>query len=107
VQRAAANALGNCAYRDATPRLIEMVASPFEPVQRAAITSLGKIGDPRAVEVLKGCLYNTSHGYHDSARAYSEEPSLNETAAEALAAIGTPEALVALNEWRKARSTSG
>ena len=46
--------LGDIRYREAVEPLIRLLAGPDQarPVQRVAITALGRIGDPRAVDTL-------------------------------------------------------
>jgi HEAT repeat protein len=90
----AARVLGERRETRAVEFLLRTLETDREPeLQEAAIRALGEIGDARSVPVIAGIL-NDSHRYL----------SLRVAAAGALAKIGTPEAIVALQTAQRAGS---
>jgi HEAT repeat protein len=77
----------------AVPFLIDALGSQDGTVRRAAAWTLGLIGDPRAVLSLAKLLDDHGGGM------FGPGDRVCDVAADALAAIGTPEALEALETW--------
>jgi HEAT repeat protein len=93
VRRAAARTLGQIADKAIVPDLLELLDDENDAVRWATIESLGKIGDPDAIPALVKKL-------QDAHKPALESKPMCDLAAEALQAIGTSEALAAIERWR-------
>lgn len=93
VRRAAAEALGTLGDLTAVPNLISALKDEYHYVRRAVARALGKIGDPAAIPALIDHLDDTSGPEW-------EESRMCDIVAEALQAVGTPQAMSALEKWR-------
>lgn len=96
VRRSAAEALGNLGDLTAVPNLINALKDDQHYVRRAVARALGKIGDPAAIPALIDHL-------DDTRGPEWEESRMCDIVAEALAAVGTPQAMSALEKWRSRR----
>lgn len=83
--------------KPAVSGLIEILGdATLGRIHKPVIEALGKIGDPDAISPLAARLEVKPHRYR---LMFGSDQSF--TAAEALERIGTPEALAAVEEWRK------
>ncbi len=78
---------------EAVPGLVAALSDPDGNVRRGAVWALGHIGDPRSVPFLVEMLADTSGDL------FGEGARVCDVAAEALARIGTPAALAALDAY--------
>jgi hypothetical protein len=94
LRKSAAYSLGSINDKRAIQRLIAAyVLEDFPSVRREIILSLGKIGDERGIHTLKVALYDSNM-------------AVRLGASYALEHIGTPEALAAVETWRKSQRGS-
>ncbi len=98
VRRIAAFALGEIADPRAVGPLIAALDDHHPPVRAAAATALGQFADPSTIEPLRILLLDTNLDDIGFMRVCDH-------AAEALEHIGTPEALAAVEVWRREQGT--
>jgi HEAT repeat protein len=84
--------LGKLRDRQAAVPLIDCLRDEDSDVRGAAAEALGKLGDVRAVAPLSQLL--------DDKTRYLLWETISQVAQKALQAIGTPEALAALDAWK-------
>ncbi len=100
----AIEALGSLHDPRAVPVLIEAAQDADSDVRRAAVLALGQIGARRPAEAGQIIPALAARLSDAAARPFSREARLCDLAAEALRAIGTPEALEALAAGRQGRT---
>lgn len=97
LRRYAAEALGTLGDERAVTSLIQLLNDPFPDARGTAIWSLGHIRDERAVKPLISLLSDVT----PAEGAFGTRRLICTLAAEALEHIRTPEALEAVDAWRK------
>lgn len=89
-------ALGEIGVIEAVPDLTERLAHENCNIRWFSANSLGKIRDTSAIPGLIKCL-------EDNEKPLQADRRVSEVAAEALEKIGTPEAIIAVENWRRSR----
>jgi HEAT repeat protein len=100
VRSSAADALGELGDGRAVEPLIAALNDANAEVRSNVAEALGKMRDARAVEPLIPLLIDTDKA--EGANTFASTTRVCDTAARALEAIGTPEALEAVRSWRVA-----
>jgi HEAT repeat protein len=95
-----AGALARIADPDAVRPLITLLSDSYAPVRGIAAYALGRIADPLAVETLRALLSDTTKNNR------LKNLRVCDYAAQALTRIGTPEALAAVEAWRREQDKS-
>jgi len=102
VRHTAARGLATNPDAEATPRLLELLASDEPPVRREAATALGRLGDRNAVPALLAALEHAADRDEEHALIYAlieiDAPDLTVRGLQAESAVVRKGALIALDQ---------